>query len=314
MQVLFIDTAHEILQERLEKMGFECHHFPKYKYQDFLNCIADYDGVIIRSKIKLDKQILQNADKLKFIGRVGAGMENIDLEFAESKGIKCINSPEGNRDAVAEHALGMILSLRNHLIKVNTEVRKGIWLRAENRGFEMKGKTLAIIGYGNMGKAFAQRLSGFQMNVIAYDKYLKNFSDQNTKEVGLDEVFDTADIISLHVPLTKETRFMFNESWINKMRKPFYIINTARGPVVNTQDLLSAIENKKILGAALDVLEFEGVSFEKLNEAHLPLVYSQLLKSDKVLLSPHIAGWTVESNIKLSSVIADKIEDLKLHF
>lgn len=313
MQVLFIDTAHDILQQRLEKMGFECHYFPNYKYQDFLNCIAEYDGVIIRSKIRLDKQILQKATKLKFIGRVGAGMENIDLNYAKSKGIACINSPEGNRDAVAEHAVGMILALRNHLIRVNTEVRKGIWLRAENRGFEMKGKTLAIIGYGNMGKAFAQRLSGFQMNVIAYDKYLKDFSDQYAKEVELDEVFKTADIISFHVPLTKETRFMFNGSWISEMRKSFYLINTARGPVVNTQDLLEAIENKKVSGAALDVLEFEGTSFEKLNQSHLPQVYSELLKSDKVILSPHIAGWTVESNIKLSSIIADKIEALKLY-
>lgn len=312
MQVLFIDTAHEILQQRLEKMGFVCHYFPNYKYQDFLNCIAEYDGVIIRSKIKLDEQILQKAEKLKFIGRVGAGMENIDLDFAKSKGIVCINSPEGNRDAVAEHAVGMILSLRNHLIRVNTEVRQGIWLRAENRGFEMKGKTLAIIGYGNMGKAFAQRLSGFQMNVIAYDKYLKDFSDQYAKEVELDEVFKTADIISFHVPLTDETQFMFNKNWIAEMRKSFYLINTARGPVVNTQDLLDAIKSKKVLGAALDVLEFEGTSFEKLNQSHLPLVYTQLLKSDKVILSPHIAGWTVESNIKLSSVIANKVEELQL--
>jgi len=313
MQVLFIDTAHDILKQRLEKMGFECHFFPDYNYQDYLKCISEYDGLIIRSKIKLDKQILQKADKLKFIGRVGAGMENIDLTYAKSKGIVCINSPEGNRDAVAEHAVGMILALRNHLIRVNTEVRQGIWLRAENRGFEMKGKTLAIIGYGYMGKAFAQRLSGFQMNVIAYDKYLKNFSDQFVKEVKLDEVYEKADIISFHVPLTTETRFMFNESWISKMKKPFYLINTARGPVVNTQDLLNAMEGNKVLGAALDVLEFEGTSFENLNQSHLSLTYTQLLKSDKVILSPHIAGWTIESHIKLSSVIADKIEDLKLH-
>ena len=312
-QVLFIDTAHDILQQRLEKMGFECHFFPKYNYQDYLNCISKYDGLIIRSKIKLDKQILQKADKLKFIGRVGAGMENIDLAYAKSKGIACINSPEGNRDAVAEHAVGMILALRNHLIRVNIEVRQGIWLRAENRGFEMKGKTLAIIGYGYMGKAFAQRLSGFQMNVIAYDKYLKNFSDQYVKEVKLDEVYEKADIISFHVPLTTETRFMFNENWTSKMEKPFYLINTARGPVVNTQDLLNAIESNKVLGAALDVLEFEGTSFENLKQSPLPLVFTQLLKSDKVILSPHIAGWTIESHVKLSSVIADKIEDLKLH-
>ena len=312
MKVLFIDTAHEILQQRLEKLGYHCEYFPNYTYSDFIKCISEYDGLIIRSKIKLDKQILQKATKLKFIGRVGAGMENIDLDYARSKGIACINSPEGNRDAVAEHALGMILALRNHLIRVDTEVREGTWLRAENRGFEMKGKTLAIIGYGNMGKAFAQRLSGFQMNVIAYDKYLQNYSDQYVQEATLAEVFKAADIISFHVPLNKETQYMFSEEWIRKMRKSFYLINTARGPVVNTKDLLRAIESKKVLGAALDVLEFEGTSFEKLNQTQLPHIHTQLLQSDKVLLSPHIAGWTVESNIKLSSVIADKIEALGL--
>lgn len=312
MRVLFIDTAHKILQQRLEALGYQCDYFPNYKYEDYLQCIPDYDGLIIRSKITLDKEILSVANNLKFIGRVGAGMENIDIDFAQSKGIACINSPEGNRDAVAEHALGMILSLRNHLIRVNTQVRQGIWLRAENRGFEMKGKTLAIIGYGNMGKAFAQRLSGLEMKVIAYDKYLQGFSDKYAQEVELDEVFKTADIISFHVPLTQETKYLFNDKWINKMNKAFYIINTARGPLVKTNDLLQAIDNKKVLGAALDVLEFEGTSFEKLNNTKLPAVYEQLLASDKVILSPHIAGWTVESHVKLSSFIADKIEALKL--
>jgi len=314
MKVLFIDTAHEILQTRLEEMGYQCDYFPDYDYSDYMKCIGEYTGVVVRSKIKLDKAILQKAVRLRFIGRVGAGMENIDLSFARSQNIACLNSPEGNRDAVAEHALGMILSLRNHLIRVNTQVRQGIWLRAENRGFEMKGKTLAIIGYGNMGKALAQRLSGFEMNVIAYDKYLSNFSDQYAREVALDEVYQTADIISFHVPLTEESRYMFHKGWIEQMKKPFYLINTARGPVVKTDDLLQALDAGQVLGAALDVLEFEGTSFEKLKQAHLPKTYSQLLKSDKVLLSPHIAGWTVESHIKLSSFIADKIEKLGLHF
>lgn len=312
MKVLFIDTAHDILQTRLEKMGYQCDYFSDYNYDDYCNCIANYEGVIIRSKIKLDKNILNIAKNLQFIGRVGAGMENIDVEYARSLGIACLNSPEGNRDAVAEHALGMILALRNHLVKVNTEVRNGIWLRAENRGFELKGKTIALIGYGNMGKAFAQRLSGFDMNVIAYDKYLKNYSNKYAKEASIEEVCETADIISYHVPLTSETKYMFCEEWINQMKKPFYLINTARGPVVNTKDLLTAIEKKQVLGAALDVLEFEGTSFEKLNDDHLPKAYTQLLESDKVLLSPHIAGWTIESHEKLSSVIADKVEELYL--
>lgn len=313
MKVLFIDTTHPILQQRLEEMGFECDYFSDYNYQDYLDCIGNYTGVIIRSKIILDQPILQAAKNLKFIGRVGAGMENIDVEYAKSLGISCLNSPEGNRDAVAEHALGMILALRNHLVRVNAEVRQGVWKREENRGFEMKGKTLAIIGYGNMGKAFAQRLKGFEMNVIAYDKYLNSFSDSNATEVDLEAVFNSADIVSFHVPLTDETRYMFDKNWISKMQKPFYLINTARGPVVNTADLLEEIDKGKILGAALDVLEFEGFSFENLNVNEMPSSFKKLLASDKVLLSPHIAGWTIESNIKLSSFIADKVEALRLH-
>jgi D-3-phosphoglycerate dehydrogenase len=312
MKVLFIDTTHPILNEKLEELGFQCDYFADYNYEDYLNCIGNYEGVVIRSKIKLDKQIIDKGTKLRFIARVGAGLENIDVAYAESKGIHCINSPEGNRDAVAEHALGMILSLRNHLKRVDAEVRKGIWIREENRGFEMKGKTLGIIGYGNMGAAFAQRLQGFDMRVMAYDKYKKDFGNKLVEEVDLEEIFKESDILSFHVPLTAETKYMFDKEWIAKMKKPFYLINTARGPVVNTQDLLDGIEEGKILGAALDVLEFEGVSFEKLKEDELPESYKQLMQCDKVLLSPHIAGWTIESNIKLSSIIVDKVKALSL--
>lgn len=312
MKVLFIDTTHEILPQKLEGLGFQCDYFSDYNYEDYYHCIADYDGVVIRSKIKMDREILSQAKKLKFIGRVGAGMENIDVEFAHSLGIACLNSPEGNRDAVAEHTLGMILALRNHLVRVNQEVRNGIWIREENRGFELKGKTIAIIGYGNMGKAFAQRLQGFEMRVIAYDKYKIGYADKMVEEVQLEEVFEQADIISFHVPLTEETRYMFDASWITRMRHPFYMINTARGPVVDTAALMQGIEDEKVLGAALDVLEFEGISFEKLIEEDLPESFQKLISSELVLLSPHIAGWTVESNIKLSSFIADKIAALAL--
>jgi len=312
MKILFIDTTHPILPEKLEELGFQCDYFSNYQYEDYLNCIGDYDGVVIRSKIKLDQIIIDKAEKLKFIARVGAGLENIDVAYAKSKGIHCINSPEGNRDAVAEHALGMILALRNHLKRVDAEVRKGIWKREENRGFEMKGKTLGIIGFGNMGAAFAQRLQGFEMRVIAYDKYKSGFANSFVEEVDLEEIFQESDIISFHVPLTDETKYMFDKNWVSKMQKPFYLINTARGPVVNTQDLLDGIEDGKILGAALDVLEFEGVSFEKLKDEELPESYKKLLECDKVLLSPHIAGWTIESNIKLSSVIVNKVKALDL--
>lgn len=312
MKVLFIDTTHPILPQKLEELGFQCDYFKDYQYNDYFNCIKDYDGVVIRSKIKLDKPIIDQAKNLRFIARVGAGLENIDVAYAESKGIHCINSPEGNRDAVAEHALGMILALRNHLKRVDAEVRQGIWKREENRGFEMKEKTLGIIGYGNMGAAFAQRLQGFEMRVIAYDKYKKDFGNNLAEEVRLEEIFNKCDIISFHVPLTEETRYMFDKEWISNMQKPFYLINTARGPVVNTQDLLNGIEEGKILGAALDVLEFEGTSFEKLKEDELPESYKRLMQCEKVLLSPHIAGWTIESNIKLSSVIVDKVRALRL--
>lgn len=312
MKVLFIDTTHPILPQKLEELGFQCDYFKDYQYNDYFNCIKDYDGVVIRSKIKLDKPIIDQAKNLRFIARVGAGLENIDVAYAESKGIHCINSPEGNRDAVAEHALGMILALRNHLKRVDAEVRQGIWKREENRGFEMKEKTLGIIGYGNMGAAFAQRLQGFEMRVIAYDKYKKDFGNNLAEEVKLEEIFNKCDIISFHVPLTEETRYMFDKEWISNMQKPFYLINTARGPVVNTQDLLNGIEEGKILGAALDVLEFEGTSFEKLKEDELPESYKRLMQCEKVLLSPHIAGWTIESNIKLSSVIVDKVRALRL--
>jgi len=312
MKVLFIDTTHPILNEKLEELGFQCDYFKDYQYEDYKSCIADYVGVVIRSKIKLDKPIIDKATNLKFIARVGAGLENIDVPYAQSKGIHCINSPEGNRDAVAEHALGMILALRNHLKRVDAEVRKGIWKREENRGFEMKGKIMGIIGYGNMGAAFAQRLQGFEMRVMAYDKYKSGFANQWVEEVELEEIFAESDILSFHVPLSEETQYMFNKKWISNMHKPFYLINTARGPVVNTQDLLDGIEEGKVLGAALDVLEFEGVSFEKLKEDHLPESYKKLLESNKVLLSPHIAGWTLESNIKLSSVIVDKVKALDI--
>ena len=310
MKVLFIDTTHPILPQKLEEMGFQCDYFENYSYQDYLNCIVNYEGLVIRSKIKLDKPILDKAVKLKFIARVGAGLENIDVPYAQSKGIHCINSPEGNRDAVAEHALGMILSLRNHLKRVDAEVRQGIWEREGNRGFEMKGKTLGIIGYGNMGAAFVQRLQGFEMRVIAYDKYKTRFANNWVEEVDLEEIFKESDIISFHVPLTEETRYMFDENWITAMKKPFYLINTARGPVVNTQALLDGIKDGKVLGAALDVLEFEGVSFEELKENELPDSYRKLMECDKVLLSPHIAGWTMESNVKLSTVIVEKIKEL----
>lgn len=309
LKVLFIDSTHPRLPEMLRRAGFDVEYDPdKVTTANINDIIPNYDGIIIRSKVKIDKIIIDLSSKLKFIGRVGAGLENIDVDYAESKGIKCFNSPEGNRDAVGEQALGMLLTLFNNIIKADTEVRKGKWLREENRGLEIKGKTIGIIGYGNMGSAFAQRLKGFDTNVIAYDKYKVGYSDEYVQEKSLKDLFEQTDILSLHVPLTEETQFMVCNEFINKFKKNIYIINTARGKVLKTDDLVKNLKSGKVLGAALDVLEYEQVSFENLHsDNNLPEAFEYLIKSNNIVLTPHIAGWTYESNIKLSEFLAEKI-------
>ena len=251
-----------------------------------------------------------NADKLKFIARAGAGMENIDVAYAESKGIKCLHAPEGNKDAVAEQTIGMLLGLFNNLFKANKEVREGKWIREGNRGVELMGKTVGIIGYGNMGSAFAERLKGFGANVLVYDKYKKGFGTDFIKETSLEEIFKNADVLSLHTPLTAETNYLINDSFINKFSKNIYIINTARGKCLNTSDLVKNLKSGKVLGTCLDVLEYEMVSFEALDTKQLPEAFQYLIQSDKVVLSPHIAGWTNESNEKIARVLAEKILSL----
>lgn len=309
LNILFVDSTHPRLPEMLSDAGFIVDYEPdKITSLNIKDIIINYDGIIIRSKVKIEKEIIDICPKLKFIGRVGAGLENIDVEYAESKGIKCFNSPEGNRDAVGEQALGMLLTLFNNIIKADLEVRKGIWLREENRGLEIKGKTVGIIGYGNMGSAFAQRLKGFEANVIAYDKYKYGYSNEYIKEETLENLFEQADILSMHVPLTEETHFMVNDSFISKFKKNIYIINTARGKVLKTEDLVKNMQSGKVLGAALDVLEYEKVSFENLlSDGNLPEPFQYLINSKNVVLTPHIAGWTHESNIKLSEYLAKKI-------
>jgi D-3-phosphoglycerate dehydrogenase len=305
MKVLFLDSAHAVIEQELKASGFECEHWDGQT--SILSLAADYCGFIVRSKIRIDREILQAATQLKFIGRVGAGLENIDVEYARKKGVKVFNSPEGNRDAVGEHALGMLLALVNNLLRADTEVRNGLWLREENRGTEIKGKTVGIIGYGHMGSAFAQRLKGFDCRIIAYDKYKKAFGNELVEEVDYDTIFRETDILSLHVPLTDETRMLVNSNYLQRFQKPLWLINTARGPVLDTNALLSAIENGKVKGAALDVLEFEKFSFEKLQFDELPEAFRNLAKSGKVILSPHVAGWTHESKYKLGKVLVDKI-------
>ena len=306
-KILFIDTTHPCMKSMFEANGFSCDDGTKKAKEEIISIIENYCGIIVRSRIIIDKIFIDKAVNFKFIGRVGAGMESIDVEYAKNKGIKCFNSPEGNRDAVGEHALGMLIALMNNFLRADKQVRSGEWKREENRGVEVKGNTIGIIGYGNMGSAFARKLKGFEANVIAYDKYKFNFSDEYVKEVSLDEIFDKSDILSFHVPLTEETRFMFNESFINKFKNNFWLINTSRGPVVNTDDLVSGLKTKKIKGAALDVVEYEETSFETLSTKELPEAWKYLISSDKVILSPHIAGWTEESKIKLAKVLAEKI-------
>jgi len=306
-KVLFIDYVHPMISAELTNHGFQCDYFPDYQRDDFMAIAGDYFGIIIRSKIKLDKEILERASHLKFIGRVGAGMEGIDVVYALGKGIQCFNSPEGNRDAVGEHTLGMLLSLMNCMNRADREVRLGKWIREGNRGVEIKGKTVGIIGYGNMGNAFARRLRGFEANVKAYDKYKDGYSDEFVHEATLDELFETTDILSMHVPLTPETRFMVNDAFLDKFRKKIWLINTSRGEVVKTSDLARHLQSGKVLGAALDVLEYEDASFEAISRS-LPDDFKYLLESDNVILTPHIAGWTVESNLKLAQVLIEKIK------
>ena len=305
MKVLFIDTTHSLLPELLQEAGFECVHLPYNTKLEYENVISDFSGIIIRSKFYIDNAFLEKATNLKFIGRVGSGMENIDVEAAKIRGIECFNSPEGNRDAVGEQAIGMILSLFNNLNRANAEVRNGIWQREKNRGIELRGKTIGIIGFGNVGSAFAEKLMGFGCNILAYDKYKTNYSPVYVKECDLQSIQRESDIISFHVPLTPATYYMANRSFFTNCKKGVYIINTSRGKVLNTTDLAQFMMEGHINGACLDVLEYEATSFEKLSSSNPEFQY--LCDSDKVVLSPHIAGWTHESNIKLSTILAKKI-------
>ncbi len=309
LKVLFIDTAHPWLQDELTRMGFTCDHFPEYTYDDIIRIIPDYAGIIIRNRIRLDEKLLSGAVTLRFIARVGAGMEGINTEYASRRGVACLNAPEGNRDALAEHTLGMVLMLINHLARADAQVRKGIWDREGNRGTELMGKTIGIIGYGNMGGAFAERLSGFRMEVLAYDKYRKNYGDAFVKEASMEELRMKCDLVSLHVPLTAETRYMVDDAFICSFRKNFYLINTSRGQVVNTADLIRHLDSGKILGAALDVLEWEDSTFEELIKKRESKLFMDLAHRDNVILSPHIAGYSAESPLKMAKVIIDKIKN-----
>lgn len=304
MKILQLDTNHPIITEQLSAKGFMLDEDTTSTYDEVLEKIADYEGIILRSRIPVDQNFLEHAKNLKFIARVGAGMENIDVRFAEERGIKLISSPEGNRDSVAEHVVGMLLILMHRLFISSTEVKNGIWKREENRGDELLGKTFGIIGYGNMGKAVARRLSGFGVKVIFHD-ILPNLSDEFATQVSLETLKNEADILSLHIPITDETYQLIDAQFISGMKKDFYFINTARGKNVKTSDLVEAIRSAKVKGACLDVLEYEKASFENLEIENNDSAF--LLQSEKVIVTPHIAGWTVQSKEKLAQVIVDKI-------
>nr|WP_314472550.1 2-hydroxyacid dehydrogenase [uncultured Capnocytophaga sp.] len=307
MKILHIDKNHPLMLSQLSAQGFENEEDYTNTKEAIESKIADYDGIIIRSRFPIDKTFLDKATRLKFIGRVGAGLENIDGAYAESKGITLIAAPEGNRNAVGEHTLGMLLALLNKFKKANNEIKNGKWLREENRGWELDGKTIGIIGYGNMGKSFAKKLRGFDCNVICYD-ILPDKGDENAKQVTLVDFFRQADIVSLHTPQTPQTEKMINTAFINSFAKSFWFLNTARGKSVVTDDLVNALKNGKVLGAGLDVLEYEKASFEDFfSDGQMPASFKYLLDADNVILTPHIAGWTLESKEKLAQIIVDKI-------
>ncbi len=311
MRVLHLDTNHPLLIQQLNDLGFINDEDYTSTKEDIETKISVYDGIVIRSRFTIDKIFLDAAKNLKFIGRVGAGLENIDCAYALKKGIELIAAPEGNQNAVGEHTLGMLLSLFNKLNKADHEVREGKWLREANRGIELDGKTIGIIGYGNMGKAFAKKLRGFHVTVLCYDIKPK-LGDENCKQVTLEELQTRANVVSLHTPQTPMTLGMINTKFINQFKNPFWFLNTARGKSVVTKDLVDALKSGKILGAGLDVLEYEKASFEHLFSSELPVAFQYLIQAENVLLTPHIAGWTIESKEKLAQTIVDKIKS-KFH-
>lgn len=308
MKILHIDSNHPLLIEQLNAYGFQNDEDYSSDKIAIEKKIAQYDGAIIRSRFTIDKTFLDAAENLKFIGRLGAGLENIDLEYAKQKGIKLFSAPEGNRNAVGEHTLGMLLSLFNKLNQADREVRSGKWRREENRGLELEGKTVGIIGYGNMGKAFAKKLRGFDCEVLCYD-IKKNVGNEDARQVELKELQEKTDVLSLHTPQTPQTVNMIDSDFIKACKKSFWLLNTARGKAVVTKDLAAALKSGKIIGAGLDVLEYEKTSFENIfNSKETPEAFQYLIHAENVLLSPHVAGWTVESKEKLAQTIVDKIK------
>ena len=311
MKVLIADRTHEVLPQRLREAGIEVSVEPDHDYESLVQAAQGCEGLVVRSKVNIDSAFIDRVPSLRCIGRVGAGMETIDVNYAEAHGVRCLNSPEGNRDAVGEHAVGLLLALLNNIARADAEVRRGLWQREANRGYELGPLTVGIIGYGNMGQAFAKRLSGFGCRVIYYDKYLDNLEKLvDLERVSLETLQREADVVSFHVPLTEETHHYLDAAFIEVMAKPFYLLNTSRGAVVDTEALVAGLESGKVRGAALDVLEYENMQADGLGD--VPECVHYLQRSPRTVLTPHVAGWTVESKYKLAAVLADKmIEVLK---
>lgn len=301
--ILIVDDIHPVFMEMAAAKGYQCDYKPTIKPDEALQILGGYTGMVIRSKFNVNKQVIDIAKNLRFVCRAGAGMDNIDEAYAAGRGIKLINAPEGNMDAVGEHAAGLLLSLMNNFNTADEQIRSGSWQREANRGYELKGRTVGIIGYGFMGKSFAKKLSGFEVNVIAYDKYKTGFSDKYAREVSMEEIVKHSDVLSLHIPLTAETEGLVNEEYLFHFKKPIFFINTSRGKTARVRAILDAIKQGKILGAGLDVLEVE--RFPSLAEQEW---FNELKQSGKVILTPHVAGWTFESYRKISEVMGQKLK------
>ncbi|MFY0628020.1 MAG: phosphoglycerate dehydrogenase [Reichenbachiella sp.] len=307
--ILIIDEMHESISEMLLSIGFHPDYQPNISRQDIKNLADDYIGMIVRSKTPVNKDLIEHLNSLKFVGRAGAGIDNLEMDYLQSKNIEVVNAPEGNRDALGEHVLGMLLSLSNNLMQSDQQIRRGIWDREGNRGFELKGKTIGLLGYGFMGSAVAEKMSGLGCSVIAYDKYKKDFSNDFVREVEMEEVFEKTDIFSLHVPLTGETKNLVDQNYLNRFHKNIVFVNAARGEVTVTKDLLGALQSGKVTHAALDVLENE--KLKKLTSEQTS-AYDSLFKLQNVLMSPHVGGWTFESYKNINRVLVDKIAKLDL--
>ncbi len=306
---LIIDKMHQSIIPMLEAIGLQPDYRPDIQRKEILESIGRYTGLIVRSKTHIDRELIAEATHLRFVGRAGAGLDQLDVEALAERNITVVNAPEGNRDALAEHAVGMLLCLMNKMHTADQQVRRHVWDREGNRGTELMGKTVGLIGYGYMGQALARRLSGFGVKVLAYDKYKADYGDTYAQEASMEQIYTDADILSLHVPLTPETLFFIDEAYLQRFRKSIILLNTARGKVIKLKTLYEALKSGKIIGAALDVLENEKLA--KLSEEQATY-FQQLTQSDRILFTPHVAGWTYESYEKINQILTEKIKRLNL--